>query len=645
MAESDTTFLTPVTPYTSQLQGPNIRLLRLAPGEREAPIACSLVDASLDSLPPYEALSYVWGDPTITEPIMCNGLPGRITINLARALRRIRAGISLPSAMRNDFTSNECLTSNSEDPSYFPKLLWVDALCIDQDNTHERNIQVPLMREIYSSATRVIAWLGDVAISEEHTLTAVMTMRVVNDAIDAICKRGATGFTWKDSGDLVTIALLESLLRDRGEPNIWPAVAAAFSSAWFTRVWCVQETTLARDIVMLYEHAEVDKETIGIFCKWVLVCQVQHVYLALPKPRRPMRTISRIYSCAQRCIENPSRDHLEIVEKFRGLSATDPRDKIYGLLGLMNQAELFEVNYNSTVFEVLSRFIIQLLPLDFRFLMHVDKYEESFNKDEMPSWLPRWDKDQLRGVFRQKSSPPRDGEPLNFSEEDVALFKTGTLRLKGLLCGSVDQSIQARCSSSFNVFDMSKPDAEGSNKASNFRTVYSLTCDALERYGFPTDDRYSSAQAALATAITRGEIRMDEVLDPMDPDVWLVGSMFLEDFISFDRFWRLSEESTSALSTNELQRAQRFSKMNRTTDYRIFFTMNGWVGLGPARLRDGDTVAVFNGVEGSYILRPAQNGKDQYYFMGYCWMYDLEYGKAYKKKESHGFEVEVFDII
>lgn len=149
MAESDTTFLTPVTPYTSQLQGPNIRLLRLAPGEREAPIACSLVDASLDSLPPYEALSYVWGDPTITEPIMCNGLPGRITINLARALRRIRAGISLPSAMRNDFTSNECLTSNSEDPSYFPKLLWVDALCIDQDNTHERNIQVPLMRDIF----------------------------------------------------------------------------------------------------------------------------------------------------------------------------------------------------------------------------------------------------------------------------------------------------------------------------------------------------------------------------------------------------------------------------------------------------------------------------------------------------------------
>ena len=63
------------TPYTEQLQGRNIRLLRILPGDPESTIEVELIEASLDNLPQYEALSYVWGDAEITQQIVCNGRP------------------------------------------------------------------------------------------------------------------------------------------------------------------------------------------------------------------------------------------------------------------------------------------------------------------------------------------------------------------------------------------------------------------------------------------------------------------------------------------------------------------------------------------------------------------------------------------
>jgi len=78
--------------YGARLTGPNIRLLQLASGSDD--LECRLIEVSIDDLPPYEALSYVWGDARITEPIKCNGKIVQVTTNLAKALRKVRSGIS-----------------------------------------------------------------------------------------------------------------------------------------------------------------------------------------------------------------------------------------------------------------------------------------------------------------------------------------------------------------------------------------------------------------------------------------------------------------------------------------------------------------------------------------------------------------------
>lgn len=83
----------------------------------------------------YTALSYTWGNPLATTPILVNGVETEVTLNLEAALRHIRK------------------------PEY-DVILWVDALCINQNDVAEKNHQVEMMREIFAGAELVIAWLG-----------------------------------------------------------------------------------------------------------------------------------------------------------------------------------------------------------------------------------------------------------------------------------------------------------------------------------------------------------------------------------------------------------------------------------------------------------------------------------------------------
>ncbi|KAK4169730.1 hypothetical protein QBC43DRAFT_198160 [Cladorrhinum sp. PSN259] len=117
------------------------RLLRLFPQTLSdelwhqcTDIECSFETVALESAPPYEALSYAWGNEDPTVEILIDGRRFLIRPNLAYALAALR--------------------------TTEPRLLWVDALCINQDNVHERNHQVRLMGDIYRRATTVLVWLG-----------------------------------------------------------------------------------------------------------------------------------------------------------------------------------------------------------------------------------------------------------------------------------------------------------------------------------------------------------------------------------------------------------------------------------------------------------------------------------------------------
>ncbi|KAH8896204.1 hypothetical protein GQ53DRAFT_639758, partial [Thozetella sp. PMI_491] len=110
------------------------RLLHLQP-RYGADVEITLAETSLESGVRYEALSYTWGSSDEPCFVRCNGSPLQVTRNCKVALQHLRA---------------------TE-----PRVLWVDAICIDQSNIPERNQQVTMMQEIYEKAVRVVVWLGE----------------------------------------------------------------------------------------------------------------------------------------------------------------------------------------------------------------------------------------------------------------------------------------------------------------------------------------------------------------------------------------------------------------------------------------------------------------------------------------------------
>jgi len=119
-----------------------IRLLRLRPASRgDADIQCQLFDYQLlqngfEGTDLYEALSYVWGSTSNRRSIFIDQCEVKVTSNLHAVLLHLRH-------------------------PFFERVLWVDALCINQNNVDEKEKQVGAMAMTYAKAACVIVWLGE----------------------------------------------------------------------------------------------------------------------------------------------------------------------------------------------------------------------------------------------------------------------------------------------------------------------------------------------------------------------------------------------------------------------------------------------------------------------------------------------------
>ncbi|KAI1085067.1 heterokaryon incompatibility protein-domain-containing protein [Whalleya microplaca] len=113
----------------------DIRLLHLLPGQYLDPISCRLSHNHLDDNPTYTASSYVWGDKVDCQNITLERTDFSVTPNLYTALQFLRK------------TDTE-------------RIIWIDAICINQEDDPERGFQVSLMDRIYANAQRVFCWLG-----------------------------------------------------------------------------------------------------------------------------------------------------------------------------------------------------------------------------------------------------------------------------------------------------------------------------------------------------------------------------------------------------------------------------------------------------------------------------------------------------
>jgi hypothetical protein len=188
----------------------SIRLLQILPGAKGSDIHCSLIDYTI---PPdqlsglYEALSYTWGDPGqrnriyvrdtgTTEPYQDAYMYLDITKNLSAALHRLR-------------------------DTALPRLMWIDAVCINQDDLQERAGQVQIMATIYSFASRVIVWLGLEADDSTNLFAEI-------EGVAADVQRN------RETG----IDHDREVASDRGDTSLMnKSLIALLNRPWFHRVW------------------------------------------------------------------------------------------------------------------------------------------------------------------------------------------------------------------------------------------------------------------------------------------------------------------------------------------------------------------------------------------------------------------------
>jgi hypothetical protein len=214
----------------------NIRLLTLQPGQWDSEIHCSLRKARLDS-DPYEALSYVWGDANDLCTIRLENCTHHITANLAKALRYLRYA---------DET----------------RVLWVDALCINQNNLKEREEQVKQMSSIYKKASRVVSWTGE---ATEDSHQAIEIIRAAGTFMEALDDGKYEDEIEAIQEDNLTVqpgaALFKRLGFSVAEYN-WDPVWKFLERPYWSRAWIIQE--LAADRILRKSHDVImcGKETI-----------------------------------------------------------------------------------------------------------------------------------------------------------------------------------------------------------------------------------------------------------------------------------------------------------------------------------------------------------------------------------------------
>lgn len=118
------------------VENSEIRLLSLLPGKFGDLVECRIQIENLRQTDlKYQTLSYVWGDSSIRTPILVDGRIEQVTANLGSALKYMR----------------------QEDVE---TVLWIDAICINQENLEEKTHQISIMGDIYKRCTEVKMWLG-----------------------------------------------------------------------------------------------------------------------------------------------------------------------------------------------------------------------------------------------------------------------------------------------------------------------------------------------------------------------------------------------------------------------------------------------------------------------------------------------------
>ena len=597
---SSTRIYTPLNSHKRE-----IRLVTIKSGTQPEPIRCNLSYVSLNDTPKYEALSYVWGVSSVRIPILLDEHPFRVTQNLDLALRFLR-------------------------PPTDDRTLWIDAICVNQDDLGERSAQIQLMKNIYQDAHRVVSWLGD---EDENAAYADW---LISEAI------------YQDfSVEWLHTQLVENGAMRKALLHLGLHLSEQTQSYW-GQLWITQEIAFAQDGILQCGDTIIPHRAVQRFIQ-ILIPNPTHQdefrqEVLSQSGTQGINTLSVIlYKIRQNEVSTklvPGMPLLELLWKNRWKLASDPRDKVFGLLGLSDLSSSthpgLKIDYNRTVrdvyigvFQAIVDMTSKLDILCFSAPVAAQWNPEAIpgtGQTVLPSWVPDWST-YVPPLASGNSAAGDAPASVEFCLDKGILCAAGFCIGKVKKCGA---SMPARQHLTNNEHEL----------------FHAVVGDILEwrklLLEIPGDS--SALDSDFLNTITFGAAKSNS------------------DSVNALQLFDISGSSTHFLSRRsnrpgDIQAAVRegvLLNIQRSCGNMVFFlietSINGplvtdaiipLMGTGGSGIREGDMICVFLGCSFPVVIRPDGN---HYIFIGAVYLDNLADGEAIADLENGLYELDRFEL-
>ncbi|OAL47856.1 hypothetical protein IQ07DRAFT_633530 [Pyrenochaeta sp. DS3sAY3a] len=576
-------------------------------------------------LPSFDAISYVWGYPKFNCKISCNGKIAKITASLRDALVRLR-------------------------DSAETRILWADALCINQNDLDERQQQVKLMGLIYWKARHVHVWLG-----HENPMTescsaahAVYLMKKLgNHLIDA------------DSTDSSTPNIklygIDSAIAD-GRVFDWQALSFLLRIPWFQRVWVVQELGLSREATFYCGETSFSRDVLDSAVSFfesrgsTIMYQYGFNLQMLQLTNRYQRSIWGDTRFELGSDPDMAETFLDILESARGLGCTDRRDGIYAFLGhpaafkqhpldgapyqwypqnyYDTREPIIQPNYQESnswekLYVDFAATMIEDRGLGLQLLRHV-AHDECLNT-AMSSWIPIWYQCCEPSLFVSQNLYYAASNGLPSTQLRIIRPKGSSethpqLQLHARRLGSIDLCEDAAYPIA-HIIEMfaANPESYGEQFWSQKRTNEEIPEDLVN----------------VAMTLTAGlTIDSDLVTKPAEEH----RERHIENFREYVRREQVNEEASIDYPRERNDEAVFYDDaLQRLSWHRsLFRSRDGQFGLGPRIMKPGDEIWLPMGATMPFIFRPL--GDSSFNILGQAYVHGIMRGEAVQGLTENDFE-------
>ena len=601
--EDPITYLSPaghLVEYKYHPLRPNsyIRILVLEPGYGGEPLHCSLEESSLDAQPHFNALSYCWGDTSDTRIINCEGCSVSITKNLYDALIRLRQ----PDVRLR---------------------IWADALCIDQNDMVERRQQVQLMRRIYQQSEKCFVWLGP------HTEIDGLAFKLLNIIQDYLQSHPSD----RDGKVLIPGKLPAKYTTTPGE---WDALLHLFARPWFERVWTLQEITLPRRVLMTCGKFSFDGNKFYEIVEFLSANELAAQMLGLQGGYLQSLKVAALRREFHE--DTPAMDLLNSLRNARDRDATDPRDKVIGILGLCRTDPNWasKLGYHMSPAEIYLSVAKNILMSSNPFrLFYACCPVSTCSKaeDHLPSWVPDWsnrvalvpciqDFERIK-IYRAGGSRP--ASLLIYQSPD----NSELLSIKGKIVSSLKSFVDRHSDALKQDFkNTHHPERSVCQKLGDwyFYIAFAWVFDCLDDEGKDRPDM-TIAQFFLAAcwSITPASCGVETFWETM---ICALTDARRNEALKFHSKLMKYAKLDHQHDVNDKVQASFVQNVDSWTRVRKFCVMvNGQIGWVPIEAQRDDVLCVFEGAELPYVLR-RNAGEDTYTIIGHCFIHGIMFGEV-----------------